>query len=85
MQSTLQTSGKGNIYHLQGDDFDITYSTGGFLDYKDSKKSLHFDGDQVKVLDSDIGQQVHVTINHEVDTSNSFTLSYQTDRLTPPI
>ena len=74
MQSTLETPKKAHVYHLQGGDFHITYSAGGSLDYKDGKKSLHFDGNQVKVLDSDIGQQVSVVIDHATDTSNLFAL-----------
>ncbi|MEJ6486106.1 hypothetical protein N0Y54_33425 [Nostoc punctiforme UO1] len=48
----------------------ITYSTAGTFDYK----GKHFQGDEIKVLDSDIGKQVTITTARGVDTFTTFTL-----------
>jgi len=70
----LAVAPDSKTYYLRSGDFNITYSTAGSLDYQKGETSLHFEGDQIDVHDSDIGQQVRVTIDFETDTSNRFTL-----------
>ncbi len=47
-----------------------TYSTAGDFDYED----LHFQGNEIRVVDSSIGKQVTIPLEHGIDTSTTFTL-----------
>ncbi len=69
-----------NLYELHGQHLRVTYSTTSFdgtarLDYKDAHQSLHFMGDQIRQLDTEIGTLVTVTTFKTIDTgSKSFSL-----------
>ena len=74
-----------NLYRLHGNNLQVTYSTSGFdgkphLQYHDTFQTLHFSGDQIRTLSTEIGTLVTVTIRMTVDTgSTAFTL------LVPPV
>lgn len=76
----MSTQNTPNLYQLQGHQLHISYSTTSFIGqpqftYQDSVKTLNFAGDEIRVLDSEIGKLVTVTIFRTVDTgSTSFTL-----------
>ncbi len=69
-----------NLYQLHGDHLDINYSTSSFngksrLDYRDDQQTLHFEGDQIRTTELEIGTLVTVTVHVTVDTgSASFSL-----------
>ena len=52
MQSVSSMPASAKIYHLQGDDIKITYSTAGSPDSQDSERSMSFDSDQIHVANS---------------------------------
>ena len=74
-----------NLYRLSSHNLQVTYSTSGFdgkphLQYHDSFQTLHFSGDQIRTLSTEIGSLVTVTLRMTVDTgSTAFTL------LVPPV
>ena len=74
-----------NLFRLHGHNLQVTYSTSGFdgkphLQYHDPFQTLHFSGDQIRTLSTEIGTLVTVTIRMTVDTgSTAFTL------LVPPV
>lgn len=74
-----------NLYELQGDDTEITYSTSSFagppqLSYRgpgfstDQRLDLIFSGDEIRVQEHEIGQLVTVTLE-TVPDSNTWTLT----------
>jgi hypothetical protein len=69
-----------NLYRLHGHNLQITYSTSGFdgkphLQYHDPFQTLHFSGDQIRTLSTEIGTLVTVTTRLTVDSgSTTFTL-----------
>jgi hypothetical protein len=74
-----------NLYDLSGrlpggHTLHVTYSTRGFdgkphLSYQDGTQGLSFSGDQIRVVEADIGMLVSVTIRMTVDTgSTSFSV-----------
>ncbi len=69
-----------NLFRLQGHNLQVIYSTSGFdgkphLQYHDAFQTLHFSGDQIRTLPTEIGTLVTVTIRMTVDTgSTAFTL-----------
>jgi len=74
-----------NLYRLHGHNLQVTYSTSGFdgkphLQYHDASQTLHFSGDQIRTLSTEIGTLVTVTIRLTVDTGSTvFTM------LVPPV
>ena len=69
-----------NLFRLHGTNLQVIYSTSGFdgkphLQYHDVFQTLHFSGDQIRTLPSEIGTLVTVTIRMTVDTGSTvFTL-----------
>jgi hypothetical protein len=69
-----------NLYQLHGSHLSITYSTTGIdgkphLAYHDAVRLLHFTGDQIRSVTTEIGTLVTVTILLTVDAgSTTFTL-----------
>lgn len=69
-----------NLYSLHGRHLHISYSTTGIdgkphFTYQDTQQSLHFVGDQIRTVPTEIGTLVTVTIQLTVDSgSTSFTL-----------
>jgi hypothetical protein len=74
-----------NLYRLHGHNLQVTYSTSGFdgkphFQYHDALQTLHFSGDQIRTLSTEIGTLVTVTIKMTVDTgSTAFSV------LVPPV
>lgn len=65
-----------NLYRLHGHNLQVTYSTSGFdgkphLQYHDAFQTLHFSGDQIRTLSTEIGTLVTVTIRMTVDTGST--------------
>lgn len=59
-------------YTLDGESFNVTYSTTSIigvpmLTYKDAKKRLTFSGNAIRISQTEIGDQVTVTINEVPD------------------
>jgi hypothetical protein len=79
-----------NIYDLQGDGIHVTYSTSSFggkqnLSYQDANGSQNFTGDQINVVETNIGTLVTVLIRRTVDSgSTSFSVLLPTVNLTGP-
>ncbi len=69
-----------NIYQLRGGQIIVNYSTGDLgslksLEYQDALQTLKFKGDELRIVESEIGTLVTVTIRQTIDTgSTSFTL-----------
>lgn len=69
-----------NLYQVDGHNLHITYSTSSIdgkprFVYHDALQTQSFEGDQIRVLESEVGTLVSVTIRRTVDTgSTSFTL-----------
>jgi tripartite-type tricarboxylate transporter receptor subunit TctC len=69
-----------NLYQLHGAHLHITYATSGIdgkphFTYQDVQHALHFTGDQIRTVPTEIGTLVTVTIHSTVDAgSTSFTL-----------
>jgi hypothetical protein len=78
-----------NLFHLSGDDLQITYSTSSLqgqpqFSYHDSTQSKVFSGDQIKVENSVMGTLVSVVINQTVDAgSTTFTVVIPAINLIP--
>lgn len=56
-----------NLYQLQGQNVNVTYSTTSFdgtprFNYQDQQRTLQFVGDQIRTTDSEIGTLVTVTL-----------------------
>lgn len=68
-----------NLFHLSGGGLQLTYATSGLdgkphLHYQDSHHNLNYSGDQIRVVASDLGTLVSVTLQLTVDAgSTSFT------------
>ncbi len=65
-----------NLYRLHGHNLQVTYSTSGFdgkphLQYHDAFQTLHFSGDQIRTLPTEIGTLVTVTLRLTVDTGST--------------
>ena len=61
-----------NVFELKGMGIEVTYSTTSFigqpqLTYKDVKRTLTFHGEEIRQVDSEIGQQVTVTLEQVPD------------------
>ncbi len=69
-----------NLYQLQGGPIHVTYSTTSIdgkphFSYQDPHQTLFFKGDDIRVIETDIGRLVTVTIRRTVDTgSTSFSV-----------
>lgn len=69
-----------NLYHCSGHHIQVTYSPTSFvgeprLTYQDAHQSKSFSGDEIRILDCDLGKLVSVTLRMTVDTgSTSFSL-----------
>jgi len=69
-----------NLFVIKGIGIEITYSTSSFggpplLTYKDRQRTLTFQGDEIRELESEIGQQVTVIIEQIPDLRTvTFTL-----------
>ncbi len=76
-----------NVYRLHGRELHVTYlpvGAGGLshLTYQDAVQTLNFTGNQVRVVDAEIGRLVSVTIRMTVDTgSTEFTVLIPTVNL----
>jgi hypothetical protein len=77
--STIRTQAP-NLYRLQGHNLQVTFSSSGFdgqphLQYHDAFQTLHFSGDEIRILTTEIGALVTVTIRMTVDSgSTAFTM-----------
>ncbi len=65
-----------NVYRLHGRELHITYlpvGAGGLshFTYQDAVQTLNFTGDQVRVVDTEIGRLVSVTIRLTVDSGST--------------
>ncbi|MGH9405669.1 MAG: hypothetical protein ACRD3D_07540 [Terriglobia bacterium] len=65
-----------NEYLLRGLDVEVSYLTSGFqnqpsLTYNDGQQVLTFKGAEIRVLNTEIGQLVSVTIRLTVDTGST--------------
>jgi len=61
-----------NLFELKGMGIELTYSTTSLsgqpqLTYKDMKRTLTYSGEEIRQLDSEIGQQVTVTLEYIPD------------------
>jgi len=61
-----------NLFELKGVGIELTYSTTSLsgqpqLTYKDMKRTLTFHGEEIRQIDSEIGQQVTVTLEQVPD------------------
>ncbi len=76
-----------NLFIITGAGIEITYSTSSFdglplLTYKDKQHTLTFHGDDIRRLESEIGQQVTVTLEQIPDLQTiTFTLLLPTINL----
>ncbi len=79
-----------NLFVMAGAGIKITYSTSSLagpplLTYKDRQRTLTFQGDEIRQLDSEIGQQVTVIIEQIPDLQTvTFTLLLPTINLDEP-
>jgi hypothetical protein len=77
--TTIRTQAP-NLYRLHGHNLQVTYSSSGFdgkphLQFHDAFQTLHFSGDEIRTLPTEIGTLVTVTIRMTVDTgSTAFTM-----------
>jgi hypothetical protein len=68
------------MYSLSGRDLHITYATSGedgkpHLTYQDHTRTLHFSGDEIRVVGTDLGRVVSVSIRRAIDPgSTTFSL-----------
>jgi hypothetical protein len=65
-----------NEYTLKGGGITIAYVTNGFLghptlSYKDHHQALHFKGPEIRVLPTEIGALVSVTLNMTIDAGST--------------
>jgi hypothetical protein len=85
--TTIPVTKMPNLYTLhnnviQGGQFSlsVSYATSGIdgkphLQYHDTHETLHFSGEEIRTIDSEVGTLVSVTIRRTVDSgSTSFTL-----------
>jgi hypothetical protein len=69
-----------NLYRLHGHNLQVIYSSSGFdgqphLQYHDAFQTLHFSGDEIRTVSTEIGMLVTVTTRMTVDTgSTAFTM-----------
>ncbi len=74
------TQNAPNLFQLTGHHLHITYSTSGIdgrphFSYQDAAQTLTFAGEQIRVVECDLGMLASVTIRPSVDSgSTSFTL-----------
>ena len=79
-----------NLFHLQGGGIHVTYSTSSFggkpsFSYQDANGSHNFSGDQINVVQTNIGSLVTVVIRLTVDSgSTSFSVLIPIVNLTGP-
>ena len=80
MPKLLSPSVQPNFYHVQGDGIFVSYSTTSIagkpqLSYQDFRISKTFTGNEIRVVETEIGKLVTVTTFPTVDAgSTSFTL-----------
>ena len=65
-----------NIFHLSGDNIHVTYSTTSIdgkptLSYQDTHIGKSFRGDDIRVVECDLGSLVSVTIRMTVDAGST--------------
>jgi hypothetical protein len=65
-----------NIYHLSGQQLQVTYSTSSFdgrpiLTYQDTHQSKSFRGDEIRAVDCDLGTLVSVTLRVVPDVGST--------------
>lgn len=76
-----------NLYKLQGNQLSVSYASSGIdgkphLSYHDTHHSLQFSGDQIRIVATEIGTLVTVTIQLTVDSgSTTFSLLVPTVNL----
>jgi len=69
-----------NLYHCSGHDIHVTYSPVSLdgqptLNYQDAHQDKSFRGDEIRIVECDLGKLVSVTLRMTVDTgSTSFSL-----------
>jgi len=80
---------QANVIHLHDARIHVTYSTGALgskvgLTYQDSQQTLQFDETQLRRVQSDLGEEVSVTLRLTVDSgSTTFTLLVPRVQLEP--
>lgn len=78
-----------DLYELRGAELHITYSTTSFdgtarFTYQDATRALNFVGDQIRLVDTEVGTLVTVTLCRTVDSgSTTFSLLVPTINLGP--
>lgn len=65
-----------NLYHLSGHHLHVTYATSGIdgkpsLSYQDTHQSKSFRGDEIRVVECDLGVLVSVTLRMTVDVGST--------------
>jgi hypothetical protein len=70
--SSVAEAQEPNVFELKGMGIEVTYSTTSFtgqpqLTYRDKKRTLTFHGEEIRQVDSEIGQQVTVTLEQVPD------------------
>lgn len=69
-----------NLYQLQGRTIHVSYSTSGIdgqphFTYQDTTQTLSFRGQDIRVVESDLGQVVSVSLRRTIDSgSTSFSV-----------
>lgn len=69
-----------NMYHLSGHGLHVTFTTAGIdgkptMSYQDAHQAKSFHGDQLRIVECDLGTLVSATIRMTIDTgSTSFSL-----------
>ena len=85
---TLQTT-RPNLYHLSGHHLHVTYSTTSIdgrptLTYQDDHQGKSFRGDEIRIMDCDLGTLVSVTIRMTIDMgSTTLSLLIPHTQITP--
>jgi len=78
-----------NLFQLHGQQLNVSYALSGIdgkphFSYQDAHHALQFSGDQIRVVNTEIGNIVTVTIQLTVDSgSTSFSLLVPTVNLDP--
>jgi hypothetical protein len=65
-----------NLYQLNGHHLHVSYSTTSFggkpqFDYQDTRQTLHFEGDEIRTIDLEIGTLVTVSLQLTVDLGST--------------
>jgi hypothetical protein len=79
-----------NMFNVAGGGLNVSYSTSGIdgkphVSYQDATRSLSFTGDEIRMMEGDLGTVVSVTIVRTIDSgSTSFSLLVPRVNLSAP-